>query len=127
MTGRLLFHVAIADDWEACVALGSYEAATEGRSLDEEGYIHATTAEAIQHVLDTRYRQIRLPLLLIALDSDALDVPVQWEPPGHPRILGPIPCTDPAAIVSITPLARETNRWLAPTDPGLHSERQKEQ
>ena len=58
-----------------------------------------------------------MPLLLIALDPDALGVPVQWEPPSSPRILGAIPCTNEEAVVSVTPLSREGGRWLAPPAP----------
>jgi uncharacterized protein (DUF952 family) len=112
-----LFHVAIADDWEASLPFGSYEAATHGRSLEEEGFIHATTADGVQHVLDTSYAGLDMPLLLIALDPGALGVPVQWEPPSSPRILGAIPCTNEDAVVSVTPLSREGGRWLAPPAP----------
>lgn len=111
-----LFHVAIADDWEASLPFGSYEAATHGRSLQDEGFIHATTAEGVQHVLDTAYAGIGMPLLLIGLAADALGVPVQWDQPSFPRILGAIPCTNEDAVVSVTPLSREGGRWLAPLD-----------
>lgn len=114
-----LYHVAIADDWEASVPFGSYEAATHGRSLQDEGFIHVTTADDVQHVLDTSYAAITLPLLLIALAPDALGVPIQWESPSSPRILGAIPCTNEDAVVSVTPLSREEGRWLAPL--GLRS------
>ena len=107
-----LFHVAIADDWEASLPFGSYEAATHGRSLQDEGFIHATTVDGVQHVLDTCYAAITMPLLLIALAPEALGVPVQWDP--SPRILGTIPCTNEDAVVNVTPLAREGGRWLAP-------------
>jgi uncharacterized protein (DUF952 family) len=113
-----VFHVAIADDWEASLPFGSYEASTHGRSLEDEGFIHATTADGVQHVLDTCYAGMDMPLLLIALDPDALGVAVQWEPQLPPRILGAIPCTNEDAVVSVTPLSRASGRWLAPSDVG---------
>ena len=116
MTGRLVFHVALADDWEMSLPSGFYEAATRGRSLDDEGFIHATTADGVQHVLDSVYADVNLPLLLIALDADAPDLPVEWGP--APRILGPIPCTDATAVADVTELTRSDGRWLAPIDPG---------
>lgn len=109
-----LFHVAIADDWEASLSFGSYEAATHGCSLEDEGFIHATTADGVQDVLDTAYARITMPLLLIALDPGALGVAVQWDRPSSPRILGAIACTDENAVISVTPLSREGGRWLAP-------------
>ena len=118
MTGKLLDHVAIADDWESSVAIGSQEAATHGCSLDEVGYDHAIKAEAIQHVLDSEYVHDILPLVLVVLDSDAIDVPVDWDPPDRPRVLGPIPAGDPTAVVAVTPLIRLEGRWLAPAEPG---------
>jgi hypothetical protein len=35
VTGRILFHSAIADDWASSIAFGLYEAATHSRSLEE--------------------------------------------------------------------------------------------
>ncbi len=113
-----IFHVAIADDWEASLPFGSYEAATHGRSLDDEGFIHATTVVGIQKVLDS-YAQIRMPLLLIALEPSALGVEVRWDPPEQPRILGPIPCTDSNAVMSVVPLERRDGKWVPPIESGF--------
>ncbi len=110
-----IFHVAIADDWEASLPFGSYEASTHGRSLDDEGFIHATTAAGIQKVLDG-YAQIRMPLLLIALEPSALGVEVRWDAAERPRILGPIPCTDPDAVQSVIRLERRDGEWIPPIE-----------
>ncbi len=47
-----VFHVAIADDWEAAVPFGSYEAATRGMILGVGQPIRTTSAARLQHVLD---------------------------------------------------------------------------
>ena len=46
-----VFHVAIADDWEASVPFGSYEAATRGVLVGLGQPIRTTTADGIQRVL----------------------------------------------------------------------------
>ena len=47
MTHAPLLHVAIEDDWDASQAFGWYEASTRGRSLSDEGFIHAVTPELL--------------------------------------------------------------------------------
>jgi uncharacterized protein (DUF952 family) len=119
MTPRLVHHVAIADDWEMSLAFGSYEAATRGVPYSPGGYIRAVPGDEVQTVLDERYADLTLPLLLVTIDVDALaaagtDVE---EGAGHaPRIRGPLPSADDQVIVAVRALRREKNRWVAPPD-----------
>jgi len=62
-----IYHVAIADDWEAGLRIGSYEAATRGVLLEPGGHIRAVTADGVQQVLDDRYSDLTLPMLLVEL------------------------------------------------------------
>jgi uncharacterized protein (DUF952 family) len=100
-----IHHVAIEDDWEMSRGFGEYEVATRGTHLDDEGFIHATTADRIADVISSRYADISLPLLDITLDADALGshgIEVEWHD-GRPRIMGAVPMT-PDVVMSETPI-----------------------
>ena len=49
MCGRI-FHIATVADWEAAQRSGSYTTSTLGRTLVEEGFIHASRADQWQGV-----------------------------------------------------------------------------
>lgn len=112
------FHVAIADDWEMSIGLGEYEAATRGVAYEPGGFIRATTLDGIQAVLDTKYHDLMLPLILVCIDTDALaasGVEVDHESGStRVRIDGPLPSADPEVIREIIPLRRDQQRWMAP-------------
>jgi glutathione S-transferase len=116
------FHVAIADDWEMSLGLGEYEAATRGLAWEPGDFIRATTADGIQGVLDAKYGDLTLPLLLVCIDTDALaasGVEVDHEAGSTTvRIDGPLPSGDPGVIREIIPLRRDEQRWMAPVDLG---------
>jgi hypothetical protein len=113
-----VFHVAIADDWEASVPFGSYEAATRGVLVGLGQPIRTTTADGIQRVLDERYADLRLQLLVVELDLDAvaeagIDL-VRDDPSGSVGIDGPLPSGDPTVVVRVIPVPRPEGRWVAP-------------
>lgn len=113
----LIYHVAIADDWEAAVAFGSYEAATRGVLYQSGEPIRAVTADGVQRVLDHRYQDLLLPLLLLVLDADALEaagVAVDRGPGDAARIGGPLPPGDASVVRAVIPLRRDRDRWLTP-------------
>jgi uncharacterized protein (DUF952 family) len=92
----LLYHIAAAADWVRAQRDGEYRISTRGRSLDQEGFIHASTAAQVAPVANAFYRDHREPLLLLVLDPGRLGAEVRWEPaPGFdgpfPHIYGPIP------------------------------------
>lgn len=112
------FHVAIADDWEASVPFGSYEAATRGVLVGVGQPIRTTTADGIQQVLDTRYADLRLQLLVVELDLEAITAAgidlVRDEASGSVGIDGPLPSGDPTIVVRVVPVPRPEGRWVAP-------------
>lgn len=118
MYAQAVYHVAFADDWEASLGLGSYEAATRGTPYDPGGYIRATTINGVQSVLDDVYADLALPLTLIQIDVDALAETgtriEQLSESTAVRIYGPLPCADDTVIKSTAPIQRQGNRWLAP-------------
>lgn len=118
----LVCHVAIEDDWEMSHNIGSYEAATRGVVHGPDQPIRAVPAERVQTVLDERYRDLTLPLLLIVLDADALTaagIPLAPDDEhGGFGIGAPIPSEDRSIVRAVLPLHRDRDRWLAP-DPHI--------
>ena len=120
MDDRRIHHVAIEDDWGMSQLLGQYEVSTRGRSLDDDGYIRTCDAAHVQVVLDERYADLRLPVVVVVLDADALaasGVPVDSsddERSGR-RVRGAIESNDPSIVLGVLPAVRDGDRWLAPT------------
>lgn len=104
-----IFHIATLADWDAARATGAYTTSTRGRTLAEEGYIHASRGDQWQGVRERYYADVQEPLVLLVIDRDALTSPVLDEAvPGSaetfPHVYGPI---DPAAVVQVIPLVPE--------------------
>jgi uncharacterized protein (DUF952 family) len=101
-----IFHIATAADWAAAQRSGSYTTSTLGRTLAEEGFIHASHADQWQGVRTMFYAEVSDPLVLLAIDPDKLTAPVVEEVPdgadrAFPHIYGPL---NAAAVVRAIPL-----------------------
>ncbi len=101
-----IFHLALRSEWESAALTGSYTTSTLGRTLAEEGFIHASRGDQWQGVRDRYYRDVTEPLVLLVIDTDRLTSPVVEEtPPGadqaFPHVYGPI---NADAVVQVVPL-----------------------
>ena len=101
-----IFHIALLRDWEAAREGGEYRVSTLGRSLEDEGFLHASYAGQWPGVLEAFYAGVQEPLVLLEVDPERLDVPVVVEqPPGadqsYPHVYGPLPVS---AVVSVRAL-----------------------
>jgi uncharacterized protein (DUF952 family) len=102
----MLFHLALASDWELAEKAGEYRVSTLGLTLEEEGFIHASAdMDQANGVAGRFYRDVTEPLLLLAIDESLLGCPVRFEVPegtteAFPHIYGPIPTT---AVITATP------------------------
>ena len=101
-----IFHLALQSDWDAARRAGSYTTSTLGRTLAEEGFIHASRGDQWRGVRDRFYGEVTEPLVLLVIDTDRLVSPVVEEiPPGadetFPHVYGPVN-TD--AVVQALPL-----------------------
>ena len=102
-----VWHLALAAHWREAAATGRYEWSTLGRTLGQEGFVHASTGEQLPGVVAAFYRDVTEPLVLLGLDVEALDragSPVRWDPvPGadapFPHVYGPIPVD---AVTTVT-------------------------
>lgn len=101
-----IFHIATAADWAAAQESGSYTTSTRGRTLAEEGFIHASRGDQWQGVRDRFYSDVEEPLVLLVIDTASLASPVVEEPAPDssetfPHVYGAI---NADAVVSTTAL-----------------------
>jgi uncharacterized protein (DUF952 family) len=117
MSGRVAFHIALASDWDAATRAGEYRVSTLGRSLDEVGFIHASTSrEQVLGVAAAFYADVTEPLVLLTIDVDSVGSEVRDElvgdgPVPFPHIYGPIPV---ASVTRVVELHRDVDgsfRW----------------
>jgi uncharacterized protein (DUF952 family) len=106
--GEHIFHIATVADWETALATGAYRISTLGRTLDEEGFIHASRQGQVEGVRRAFYAGLTEPLVLLEIDPDRLDVELRVEVPAgaaeaFPHIYGPLPV---GAVVGVRPLPR---------------------
>jgi uncharacterized protein (DUF952 family) len=101
-----IFHIATVAEWEAAQRSGSYTTSTLGRTLAEEGFIHASHADQWQGVRQAFYGGVTEPLVLLAIDPERLTAPVVEEVPdgetrAFPHIYGAL---NADAVVRAIPL-----------------------
>ena len=92
-----LYHLALTDEWQQAKRQGSYERSTRGRSLQEEGFIHLSSA----HQLDATYKRFYSDLgqvVLLTIDPNQLPVnQLKHEPipsgETFPHLYAPLPLT----------------------------------
>jgi uncharacterized protein (DUF952 family) len=102
-----IFHIATASDWEQAQESGAYTTSTVGRTLEDEGFLHAARHEQVAGVFERYYRGLGQPLVLLTIDTERLDVPWREDPVGDdtfPHLYGAL---SPAAVVDARPLDDE--------------------
>jgi uncharacterized protein (DUF952 family) len=91
----VILHLALNTDWQAARATGQYRISTLGRTLQQEGFIHACADRAqLDGVADRFYRDVTEPLTLLTIDPAGLDVRMET-PAGLPA--GPATAPGPAS------------------------------
>ena len=102
-----IFHIATAADWRRTLASGTYTTSTAGRTLAEEGYIHASRRDQVPGVFDRYYRSLGEDLVLLTIDPARLTgAEVRVEAVGvdtYPHVYGAI---NRSAVVDVAPLDR---------------------
>lgn len=89
-----IYHVAFRTDWAEAVAAGEYHISTRGKTVEEQGYIHASTAAQVAGVANAFYADAE-DLLVLVIDPEKLTAPLRYDPvPGadapFPHIYGPL-------------------------------------
>ena len=89
-----IYHVATLADWKQAQTAGAYTTSTYGRSLEEEGFIHAAYHDQVPTVRDRFYADVTEPLVVLEIETDRLDAEVRDERVGdttYPHVYGAIP------------------------------------
>jgi uncharacterized protein (DUF952 family) len=109
----VIYHIATLADWETALADGEYTRSSIGKTLAEEGFIHASQASQVARTANKFYRSVPGNLVLLVIDTGRLRAEVRYEDaPGaggegaaelpFPHIYGPLN-TD--AVVEARPFA----------------------
>jgi uncharacterized protein (DUF952 family) len=101
----VIYHVATAGDWERARREGRYTVSTRGVTLDEQGFIHASTGGQVAWVANRYYRGVP-DLVVLVIDTDRVAAEIRYEEvPGSeapfPHIYGALN-TD--AVIGTRPL-----------------------
>lgn len=108
-----LFHAAMPDDWAAAFGTGEYTMSTRGRTLADEGFIHASTRRQVEGVANRFYADVD-HLVLLTIDQAQVGADIKWESPApgidelFPHIYGALPI---AAVVMTHPWLRTGTTW----------------
>ena len=89
-----IFHIAYPADWAQATEQGEYRVSTRGRTLEEQGFIHAGEANQVEPVANMIYSDDD-DLIVLVIDPKALSSELRYdEVPGwsdpFPHIYGPL-------------------------------------
>jgi uncharacterized protein (DUF952 family) len=105
----VIYHIAYPIDWENAKVDGEYRISTKGRTLDEQGFIHAGDVPQVAAVANMIYKEDDR-LIVLVIDTDKLSSEVKyddvpgWDAP-FPHIYGPI---NTGAVTDVLPLERDS-------------------
>ena len=103
-----LFHLALADDWQAAQGSGSYRISTRGMTLRQVGFIHCSWREQVDATYQRFYADAG-EVVLLEIDPAAVNAPLRADaiPTGElfPHLYGPL---NPAAVQSVTAMPKAT-------------------
>lgn len=115
----IVYHIADRRDWEEARTRGEYRHSTRGRTLEEQGFIHAAqSSQQVEGVANSFYSGAG-PLVLLAIDEDRVRPEIRYENvPGwdlpFPHIYGPLN-TD-AVVRTISLIPGLDGRYVFPVD-----------
>ncbi len=90
-----IYHIATRADWEQARRDGAYTTSTAGRTLAQEGFIHASHAAQVAGVANAFYRDSPDELVLLVIDPGRVRAEIRYEDvPGasdpFPHVYGPL-------------------------------------
>lgn len=108
----VIYHLAVRHEWEAAVASGHhYCRSTIGRSLDEQGYIHASFRHQVDTVAEAFYHDCD-DVVLLEIEVSGLNCEVKVEnldggAERFPHIYGPIPVDAVSKVETLDLMCRK--------------------
>lgn len=111
-----IFHITTAAAWRAAEEAGSYALSTKGRTLAEEGFIHASFRRQVPMIGDLLYRGATEPIVVLEIEPSRLDVEVRVENLDggaelFPHLYGPLPLS---AVVAVHPAGMRDGLFTFP-------------
>jgi uncharacterized protein (DUF952 family) len=97
-----ILHIATAPDWADAVAAGEYRVSTLGVTLEQEGFIHASTPEQLQPTASAFYAGVTDPLVVLVMRTEALEaggVPIRLEDAGNGELFPHLYAALPVRLV----------------------------
>jgi len=90
-----IFHLALESDWLAAQAAGEYRISTLGRTLEQEGFIHASREDQWRATKQRFYADVPEALVLLEIDPALLTAELRIEEvpqagDSFPHIYGPL-------------------------------------
>ena len=105
----IIVHLALLSDWETAKVQGEYRVSTVGATLDDVGFIHASTEEQLEQTFLRFYANAQEDLVVVAIDDERLQAEgtlVKFEDVGNgelfPHIYGAIVPTQVEGATRIT-------------------------
>jgi uncharacterized protein (DUF952 family) len=115
----LIYHIATRADWQRALADGEYTRSTADKTLEEEGFIHASQASQVARTANKFYRDVAGDLVVLVIDPALLRAEVRYEDvPGadlpFPHVYGPL---NVGAVIEARPFAAGPDGTFAFTGP----------
>lgn len=89
-----LFHLALGSDWRQAQDMGSYCVSTRGLSLEQVGFLHASTAAQLEATYQRFYSDAP-DVLVLTINPQRLQSPLRADPAPtgelFPHLYGPLP------------------------------------
>ena len=111
----MIYHIALASDWQKAQHAGTYTVSTRGKSLEDVGFIHASYADQVHGTASAYYADTG-DLVLLVIDPERLRSPLKPEAVGtqtFPHIYGPLNLDAVARVVDFPP--RPDGTFALPT------------
>jgi uncharacterized protein (DUF952 family) len=110
-----IFHIAHETDWRHAREAGEYVVSSRGATLEQVGFIHASTAAQLDRTAEKFYADDPEPLVVLVIDDAAIEqsgTPLRYEDGGDgdlfPHIYGPI---DPTWVIEAVPASFDNGRF----------------
>ncbi|MDP1793011.1 MAG: DUF952 domain-containing protein [Acidimicrobiales bacterium] len=94
-----IFHIASATQWAMAAATGVYTQSTLDKTIEEEGFMHASFDHQVAGTAQRYYQGIDFPLVLLTIDPSLVAHEIKVEN-GYPHIYGPL---NTNAVVNVAP------------------------
>jgi uncharacterized protein (DUF952 family) len=98
VSSDLIYHVTTISDWTKAQLTGTFDRSTKGKSFEQVGFIHASTALQLEGIKEILYGNSTEKLVVLVLSQQQLQsagIEVRFEDGGegefYPHIFAPIP------------------------------------